>query len=608
MATTSWIDALRVAARPFVTRSLRAGRGRRFVALALVLLVGTVAMGLWLAQGSGPLERRFREGIEVEQRRELREHREFVVFADTDEQAQILAREIEQQRSTGTPVGRGSMTASGAIWLRAAMAEPVPAGHREHAAFLAIQDRAAELLDRHGADTRVPGRVPFSWYDANDVARVRSILDRELVPAVVRYASPLDVTATSGVVGLLATLIALVLVLGIAPVLAGIAAAQESHENTLQPLAGTALRPRQLALGLAIGACVPVLIVAAPLLVVAAVAAIATTGALAWLALLALMLASAWALTLLAQTTGLFAGRKRTPGPIAVSLLAVLGTWLLVGAAIGFAKLGREDVAMMTLLPSGALTHLARLAFVADVDLTASVPLQDGFRVGVLAATLVAVVLGGLALLATERRILGRHAPPLRRGEALVGSTALSAIVLLALSSFADDLAWFAGLAALVMPLQILLMGRVPNGDAPSGTRSIAIGSLLTDFWAMVGVYAALSLLTRPLGGVLEALPATLEVGYALTIAALVALRVVAAPAKLGASIWAGFAFVFAIVCFGAGVARTDSHHTPLLVFGEIHPLLGVVQLALYVAFPWTLVAALTPRRVAVAPSLATDP
>ncbi len=611
MAKSTWIRELVAGARPFVTRSLRGGRARRFAALAWVLLIVTVVCGTWLARGAGALERDFRTAIGAEIHRSLREQREFVVFADSDAEHAMLTREVAQQLATPISIenrrGRDWIVPAGVESLRDAVLAAPNIQHPNREDLLTLQHEAAAVLAAHSLEVGPSTRSGFSWDDANDVVRVRSIIDRDLIPEVVRYQSPLDATATLGLVGLMATLLALVLVLVVAPVLAGIAAAQEAHENTLQPLAGTALRPRQLALGLAIGATAPVLILAAPLMILGSIAALATGGIAAWLALVALAACCAWALALLAQATGLFAGRKRTPAPIAVSLLAVLSTWLLVGLATGFDELGRDNVALITLLPSGAITHLARWTFDFDAAVAPATILL-GFYVGVAAAAFVAILVGGLGLLATERRILGRYAPALRQGEALLGAGFLAAIILLALSGYHEDEFWFVGLALLVMPLQIFLMGRVPHGDAPNGTPTVAVAALVGEFWAMIGIYAAIALVARPSGWVTTVLPSTIEIGYALTISALVALRVVAVPAKLGASIWAGFAFVFALICFGVGIARSGSANTPLLVLAELHPILGGVQVALYVVIPWTLITALTPRPVAVATSMASPP
>ena len=51
---------------PFVTRSLRGGRGRRYIIFSLLLASLTGVLGLWLTLGSGQLEQSLRTDLDFE--------------------------------------------------------------------------------------------------------------------------------------------------------------------------------------------------------------------------------------------------------------------------------------------------------------------------------------------------------------------------------------------------------------------------------------------------------------------------------------------------------------------------------------------------------------
>ena len=594
----SLVQSLRVAALPFVTRSLRGARSRRLWVLAAVLAMATSLIGGWLALGNGELERGIREDMKLEPRRYEVEQREFTVIVPDDDvqweralrdREALLAGDVEPHPSAL----RERMFAGRRVMQQATMhpLQSVPERHRElyraAAALVGDQDPAISL-----------GRArTFDWINGNDVDQLRAIVDRNGIPELARYESPLGLGGAVRLVGLLASGLLLVLVIVVGPVLTGIAVAQESHENTLQPVAGTALSARQIALGLVLGALAPVAIVAAPQLALAAIAAIVAGNIGAFGAFVALLVPCAWAITMLALAVGLFAGRRRGTGAIGITLLAGLGVWLCAGIPLGFERLNRSTAAVMTLLPSGGLFHCMREAFLGSARGGSYEARELGMRL--LAAAIASIVVGVLALRAAERRVPGRFVAPLHRSEVLVGSAVLSALTLLAMCELGGREVAFVSLAAMVMPMQILLMARVPVGDAPSGRGIVGLPALLGEFAGFVAIHGALALAIVG-AEFLERLdePGTLHLLWALAIAPLVAIRIVAAPPKLTVSVWAGFAFVLAIIEYITGCAQVGgaARHESFLPLARVSPWLALLHVALLVLVPWTLVRGI--RRV----------
>jgi hypothetical protein len=592
----SVIERLRIAALPFVTRSLRGGRSRRLWVLAFVLAIATSLVGGWLALGSGELERGIREDLRLEQRRYEREMREFVVIVPDDDLAWRRATGDLREAEEGGLVRRYDSVVSERTWIaRSVLNEAVATAQhvRFHDAELReLAVRARALLDEfHQPVVEPTGRARlFDWNDSDKVELLHNIVERRGIPSIERYASPLGLADAVRIVGFFACGMLLVLVVVVGPVLTGIAIAQEAHENTLQPVAGTALSARQIAGGLVLGALAPVAIVAAPQAAIAVLAGIVAGHALTLAAFVALLVACAWAITMLALAVGLFAGRRRGSGAIAITLLAGLGVWLCAGIPLGFEPIGRTSAAIVTLLPSGGLVWCMRETFLGPLAFARfeQVPL-DGPLV---AAACASLVVGALALRAAERRVVGRFVAPLHRGEVLLGSAVLSALTVFAMWQKDLDGALFASLAVMVMPMQVLLMSRVPVGDAPAGFGTVRLGALMREFAAFVGIHFAFALVLHG-PDVLDkivALPA-IHVVWALAIAPLVAIRIVVGVPRLVASVWAGFAFVLAIVEYFSGVGQLiSSRQEELFPIWRVSPLLGILHVALLVLVPWTLV------------------
>ncbi len=606
---------LRAAVRPFVARSLRGPRARRSFALSAVLAAVVMVLGLWIARGDGELERDARRGLQLEKSSQQRMYEDFVFVTHDVWSTEHARAEVERLvEAEHVDFGRHGghvfqMAAMGHDTLRAAVAadpKSIPLSHAQ------LAGQAQLVYERHAhwsAGNRVGRTAGFDWNSERDRTRLAAIVAHDLVPEVVEYGSPLGTRDAIGLVGLFAGLLLTVLATVVAPVLVGIAVAQEAHENTLQPLTGTSLSPRQLAFGLIVGPAAPIAIVAAPQLAIALVAASLVGGLLPAFVYVALLVPCVWALFALAQVVGMHAGKRRGPGIIGITLLALSGTWTLVGVVLGLDHwFTRSKAGVMALVPSGGLVHFLRDAFIGAPDMPVQIEaVEPGwFATRLFASALTCIVLGVLALRATERRILGRFATPLSRSEAMVGIAMLSTLTLLSVPEGATQ-AWLGTLAMLVMPMQVLVMGRVPVGDAPAGTTRVRVGALLGEFAAFVAIHAVLAAAIVGLGWLGDLRPAaSLQLGWGLLVAALVSIRVVAAPAKLPTLVWAGFAYVLAIVTFVTGAINIASLRQPygarsevLFALWEASPVLGLVQAAFTLAIPVLFVRALRqPTRV----------
>src|SRR5690606_4508715 len=90
----SRLEALRTAALPFVTRSLRGGRLRRTLALSLLLSILTVVLGAWISFGDGDFEAGVRVSFGLEESRWSRQQNDYVIVVDSPGEAAELEREL----------------------------------------------------------------------------------------------------------------------------------------------------------------------------------------------------------------------------------------------------------------------------------------------------------------------------------------------------------------------------------------------------------------------------------------------------------------------------------------------------------------------------------
>ena len=435
---------LHAASLPFVTRALRGGRKLRYSAVALLLTLLSVLLGAWLALGDGPLEHELRVGFKLERPRHVQELLEYKIFAHDEYELRDLKTAVR------------ILTTAPNLQL---IAEDrySPSGYGEHrvhehirlaldtlgrARSGAVSNTAAPLLaatDALLARNNIPApnlnRGYTGWNDAETREQLANILAAELRPAVLTYSSPLTASDALRVIGLVAGAMVMLLLMLFAPVLAGTQMAQEVHDNTLQPLTGTALSARELVLGLSLGPAAVVALLAAPQVIVLVAAALAVGHVLPTLGLLAVCLVASAFLTALAQLVGLALGRQRNAGMLGVGLLAILTPLTFAGALIAL-ELPTRMLGVLALLPHAAASHLLLEGFIpAGGEMRAA-----SLSPETLASALFAVTIGTLGMLcfawlglkALERRV-GELAPSaLSRGEALLGVAVSSVLIVLA--------------------------------------------------------------------------------------------------------------------------------------------------------------------------------
>jgi len=609
---------LPAASLPFVTRALRGGHRGRYAAIAMLLALLSVMLGGWIALGSGEFERELRVGLRLEPSMDTQELQGFLLFAEDEQEARELRARIPGHT---TPAGLGRIADNGTLGLEFAFEERI--GRSIHDGMLALV--SVEDGSRALHEYREPARALLRDLSSYQLGRLRewgmyqqttpeqldNIIARELQPAVVVYQSPLAVVDAIKLTGLIAGSLTLLLFMIYAPVLAGTQMAQEVHENTLQPLTGTALSARELVLGLSLGPAAVVALLAAPQIIIFLAAAIAVGHVLPALALLIVGLVGGAFLTVLAQLAGFALGGTRTPGILGVLMLAGLAPLALFGAVFGL-DLPRQAIGVLALIPQAAAGHTLFETF-----LPAGTSLRNPeLGVAELASAEFSVAIGTLGMLcfaylglrALERRV-GELAPAaLGRGEALLGALVSIGLILIAnpLRGGHGDFV-LGNLALVLVPLAILLMMRVPLGDTPPALRRVPFVGLLGEFAVGVGLFFAV--VTGMIGAdrfaLLGSPIALVYLAWMVAVAGLLTIRVVALPMSLLAKVWAGVCMIGVGVAFVHVGVLSDpyrSPHTPLLLW-DASPLLGILQLVLMIAIPVLLVRALQNRgRHAAAP------
>jgi hypothetical protein len=608
---------LHAASLPFVARTFRGGRKLRYAALSLLLALISCVLGVWLALGSGRLEHELRVGFGLERPKYVQESVDFRIFVEDPRELPAIRRAVEDMR---TPEALARLLLPGADgppghWQVASALE----GAVDVVAFAAtastddpelrdLQLRARALQQRLRLPTDSPGRAYMSWHEPDDVTRIRNVVLSELRPEVGEYASPLRPIDAVRVTGLIAGGVVLLMLMLFAPVIAGTQMAQEVHENTLQPLTGTALSARELVVGMSVGPYAAVALLAAPQALLLLAAALAAGHALPALGMLAVAAAGGMFLTMLAQLVGLALGRQRTPGIIGVALLGVLVPLSMFGLALAV-DLPSRATGMLALLPQAAASHMLLEGFIPagtwmrapGVDVA---DLQTAVAVGALGM----LCFAGLGLRALERRVGDLAPTALNRGEALLG--ALVSVVLIHLANPWRDLYdpgqfYLLNFGIALVPLATLLMMRVPQGDTPLALRRIPVAALLGEFAAGVALSFAVSFAYMGLARftLLGSPVALFYFAWTVLVAGLLTIRVAALPMTLAAKLWAfvcavGLAVAFVHCADWAHHPRQDLQH--VLEFARVSPLLGVVQAALLVVIPASLLRALRrPQRVA---------
>lgn len=606
---------LHAASLPFVTRALRGGRKLRYIGAAVLLAMLSVVIGLWLALGSGTLEHELRVGFKLERPMYLQAQQDFKIFAETPEELRSLQAAVHKHTSSAG--------------LRD-IAEAVVVNN--YGAEMQVVDRVSEALDlvtrvRHpnvfkiDADLRDPAEALLARHDLKNLgmtrgwdrwsedemnAQLRVVLARDLIPEVTTYASPLTVADAIRVTGLVAGTFAMLLLMLFAPVLAGTQMAQEVHENTLQPLTGTALSARQLVLGMTLGPAAVIALLAAPQLLLFLAAAASFGHILPALGFVAVCLASGAFLTMFAQLAGLALGRQRSSGMLGVTLLALLAPLTMLGAVLAL-ELPARGVGVLGLLPQGAASHMLLESFLPagtamrcpNLDATELASAQWAVTIGALGM----LCFAWLGLRALERRVGELSPTALSRGEALLG--ALVSIVLVTLAnpyyentySAAADF-YLLNFGFVLVPMAILLMMRVPMAETPTALRRVPVGPLMVEFAAGLALFFAVCVACMGVDNldIMNSPVALAYLAWTITVAGLLTLRVAALPMSWLAKLWVGVCALALGVSFVHTVQWTRSEYlkpADILGFWQVSPLLGVLQAVMLVLIPAALLRAL---------------
>ena len=586
--------------QPFVTRSLRGGRGRRYVLLSFAFALLSVALGLVLALGSGHLAQDVRVSLGLEDSEMERELTSYTVFAHSDrEQAALervageLRREIADELgedptarsytelSETTPV---LMAAVRSVWSRTQPGTRVE--RLMHRKF---------MLDPQLS--RSEGYYPV-WLDPDSPEDKHSFLlaaSRGGVPAVERYRSQLGARGCFVLIGLVLGLALTTLATVVAPLLVAAQQAQERHENTLQPLTATTLRPSELAVGLASGPLSVVAIFAAPL-VLGYLAAVVVAGELGLGLTFAVLLAAfGFALTAGAQLLGQLLGKRRAPGALGVALTTgLLLLWLF--SAMATHPLAHGEVWLAAFVPHAG----AHMALFGTFGVATAATAATAELIAVAAVTVVAALtLGTLMVVATGRRLEGLGRPTLERWPARIGAmTVLGLVHIPFIQSVPGTLVPFAAALVAGVPLALLLAARLPADCEPSQLARVSLAGLLAEFAGWLAVHLALSSAmlcftvgTTGLAFWRDPLSLAALVWCALTVA-LLGLRVALVPRGILRHLWSG---VLAL-CLLLGVIQmmyTAGGNAASLVLTQLDPALGLLQLGLAVAIPLSLIHSL---------------
>jgi hypothetical protein len=599
-------------ALPFVTRSLRGPRRRRIALLGAIFAALSIVASMWLTLGSGSLEQGFREEVGLERSQWERERLEYIVITHDPFEFERLDQErawlVTQPAAFDSPDPevysdeysrlRGTMSEAFTLLDQASRSEP------RNGAEAGLQAAASELLGRtpypevwiNPDDVDYYG---FHWDNADERERLVSILDAKGVPKVSLYASPLGMSDALKLLGFIAGGALSLMFLVFGPLLVGIQQAQEVHENTLMPMTGTALGPRELALGLAAGPLAVIGILAAPQVGLLGITA-AISGNAGWaLAFVVALLATGALMTALAQLAGHVAGKRRTPGMVGIALLMFLGAAWFVGLVFAI-ELDNDTASLLSLAPHGGVLVLLGETFVsreAEIGL-----LADAYQ-SIAAATAGTALLAYLATQALSSRISGRFGPTLGPWSARVG--ALACLFLALMAAPQPDMSWnpgegdvvffFVSLGLLVLPFALFVIARVPIGDFPAKLRTISLPRLLGELglFALAHFIACLALTTDLRGfGLFN----PIALGYLLwcyLVLGLIAIRMVAIPNRIASSLWIGFCAVALVVAFIHAVAwSSENLHGVEDVFALSHlsPFLGFIQAALLAWIPISLV------------------
>jgi len=600
------LQQLHGASLPFVARTFRGNRFRRYAAGSILLGVLSVLMGIWLSFGTGEFEQDIRRGLDLEESHWDRDRIEFQVTAHDPYHYEMLLEEQRRLTAHGNVDDYsqlGSERERAYSTLYTALSIAPPRGQQ------ALAARATALLEayppsrvepqwHYAQDTR---DWQFDWYAPAERQRLEAIIDRELQPKVVLYTSPLSVMDSVRLTGAVAGGFVVLLMLIVAPLSTGATVAQEVHENTLQPVLGTRLRPVDIVTGLAASGLALGGLLALPSLGVMLVAGL-VGGYLAHMLPLLLLLPAATLLTvLLTALVGFGLGKRWSSGIVATVLTGVLCMLMLFSVGLGM-NLEDEMVGLIAMLPPVGVVHELRELFVPGDNLRFG-DTQHALVVvcvSVVAYTALAFVIGR----ALTRRVAGRTQPSLTRVEGFIAAATTMALAFAVLPDFKNNHAvevYFVSLGLACVPWMLVLSGRVPVGDGPSSLRTIPLRTIMLELAAYVAGHAIIVTAIFGLGHIPFAPMGAFHLVWALAVMGLLAVRMVAVPTNILGSLFAllclgaiAFEMVSAGVFVAAAVPDAYYRHAPHpFVLFEASAVLGLIQLALTVAIPLLLVRTL---------------
>lgn len=602
------VASIVAAARPFVSRLLRGKRLRRQLMLSGILAALCVVVGSWLALGAGQVAYDVRHGTGLEPSRIMQQRLDHVLLVDTKRHERRLAG--ARHRLQANPDDDGYSTDSFRRHAEFAYAD-TQAGIQARAQACTGQARArmdalaAKVTTEPRPHAR-PATLPFSC-TAAQVARLEHYVATNYLPHVRRYSSPLGLGGVLTLIGVAAAVVLAGLWMLAAPLWVGTIVAQEMHENTLQPLTGTALSSRQLALGLLAGPLVAIGVLAAPTAGLFLLTALSSGSVLIGAAALAQMFIVSALLCVAALLVGLSIGAQRSPGVVGITLLAALGGALGLGIAV-VTNLQTGPIGPLALIPPGAPLHLLRETFVSTHFSRLGDAAAVNRIVGI--SALAFVVLAAIGLRAADRWIARTSTGVLTRLEAGGAALTISMLILLALDHRGPSkLSMLIGVsgAMIAIPLLLLLMARVPAGETPPSLRRIPVVALLSELAVAVAGHALLCVVvadrvdfSRTLGG------GNLHTLWGIAVAGLVAIRFAGAPSTLGTRALLGLAMATAVFEAGAGIVLAHDRvdlSTMLLPMAELSAFLGLLQLVLLVLVPAAVVRSLITQGIDIGPS-----
>ncbi|MGH1339924.1 MAG: ABC transporter permease [Nannocystales bacterium] len=612
-STRARLDQLRDASLPFVTRMFRGHRLRRYMAVSLLLGVLSVLVGAWLSFGSGGFEQDVRRQLDLEQWSGERERAEFTLTVRDGYVYEMLTAERARTLAGHATASGYSRLADareqGYATLHTALTTPAPPQ------YVGLEADIRALLERHpstrysvddatwqyGQEAR---DWQFDWHAPAERQRVRAIIDQQLVPNVELYTSPLSFADGVRLTGAVAGGFVVLLMLIVAPLASGATVAQEVHENTLQPVLGTRLRPVDIVTGFTAAGVALASVLAAPSFLVMLLAGLSAGHTENLVPFLLLLPAASLFLVLFTQLIGFGLGRRWSSGIVATLLTGALCMLMLFSTGIG---MGLEDdmVGLIAMMPPVGLVHGLRELFVPHARLSVAETQH--------ALVIISVSVVGLSVLAyvmsraLTRRIEGRTQPSLTRTEGLLAAAVSMVLALAVVPEFdANDAipAYFVSLGLVAFAWQLIVAGRVPVGDGPSTLRTLPLRGIMVEFAAFVGMHAGLLVLVFGPGAVPLVPMGAFHLLWALVVLALLAVRLVALPTNILGSLFAMIcysAICFEMVC-AAVTAAADHGYTPHpFVLFEASPVLGVLQLVLTLAIPLALVRALRKGSASVA-------